>query len=116
MSAKVQTLTVTLPEGAPRTVPAQTSLREVLPLSSQAIAARVNGKVVDLSYPLKADCEVVPVVPTSAEGVEVIRHSSAHLMAQAVKRLFPDRKSTRLNSSHTVISYAVFCLKKKKKK
>ena len=94
MSAKVQTLTVTLPEGAPRTVHAQTSLREVLPLSSQAIAARVNGKIVDLSYPLKADCEVVPVVPTSAEGVEVIRHSSAHLMAQAVKRLFPDVQIT----------------------
>ena len=94
MSAKVQTLTVTLPEGEPRTVPAQTSLREVLPLSSQAIAARVNGKIVDLSYPLKADCEVVLVVPTSAEGVEVIRHSSAHLMAQAVKRLFPDVQIT----------------------
>ena len=94
MSAKVQTLTVTLPEGEHRTVPAQTSLREVLPLSSQAIAARVNGKVVDLSYPLKADCEVVPVVPTSAEGVEVIRHSSAHLMAQAVKRLFPNVQIT----------------------
>jgi len=75
-------------------VPAQTSLREVLPPSSQAIAARVNGKVVDLSYPLKADCEVVPVVPTSAEGVEVIRHSSAHLMAQAVKRLFPNVQIT----------------------
>ncbi len=94
MSAKVQTLTVTLPEGEHRTVPAQTSLREVLPPSSQAIAARVNGKVVDLSYPLKADCEVVPVVPTSAEGVEVIRHSSAHLMAQAVKRLFPNVQIT----------------------
>src|SRR2546426_897961 len=94
MSAKVQTLTVTLPEGEHRTVPAQTPLREVLPFSSQAIAARVNGKVVDLSYPLKADCEVVPVVPTSAEGVEVIRHSSAHLMAQAVKRLFPNVQIT----------------------
>src|SRR3989454_10050846 len=94
MSAKVQTLTVTLPEGEPRTVPAQTSLREVLPFSSQAIAARVNGKVVDLSYRLQADCEVVPILPTSAEGVEIIRHSSAHLMAQAVKRLFPNVQIT----------------------
>jgi threonyl-tRNA synthetase len=54
----------------------------------------VNGKVVDLSRPLTGDCEVAPVFMASPEGVEVIRHSSAHLMAQAVKRLFPDAQVT----------------------
>src|SRR2546426_4804831 len=54
------------------------------------------------------------------EALEVYRNSSAHLLAAAVLELFPetklgDRKSTRLNSSHLVISYAVFCLKKKNK-
>jgi len=64
----------------------------------RAIAARVeNGQgaaVVDLSRPLPGDCKVTPVAPESAEGLEVIRHSTAHLMAQAVKRLFPQVEIT----------------------
>src|SRR6476659_5879138 len=59
----------------------------------RAVAARVeNGQgavVMDLSRPLGGDCKVAPVSPESADGLEVIRHSTAHLMAQAVKRLFP---------------------------
>jgi threonyl-tRNA synthetase len=89
MSARVQTIIVTLPGGDKRTVPAGTPPREVLPNSSQAIAALVNGKVVDLFRPLTSDCEITPVLPSSPEGLDVLRHSSAHLMAQAVKRLFP---------------------------
>lgn len=54
----------------------------------QAIAARVNGKVVDLSSPLVTEA-AEPILPSSPEGLEVLRHSTAHLMAQAVKRLFP---------------------------
>jgi threonyl-tRNA synthetase len=65
----------------------------------RAVAARVaaNGSeptVVDLSRPLGADCRVSAVAPDSEDGLDVIRHSSAHLMAQAVKRLFPETEIT----------------------
>src|SRR5262249_38300489 len=47
-----------------------------------------------LSRPVTVDCGIEPITPSSAEGLEVLRHSSAHLMAQAVKRLFPDVQIT----------------------
>ncbi len=59
-----------------------------------AVAARVNGRVVDLGFPLREDSEVAAVSADSPEGLDVLRHSSAHLMAQAVKRLFPDTQIT----------------------
>jgi threonyl-tRNA synthetase len=58
------------------------------------IAANVNGRVVDLSRPLAEDAEVAPVTASSSEGLAVIRHSTAHLMAQAVKRLYPSVQIT----------------------
>jgi threonyl-tRNA synthetase len=64
---------------------------------ARAIAARVEGRaavVVDLSRPLVEDCRVLPVLPESPEGLEVLRHSAAHVMAQAVKRLFPETQIT----------------------
>jgi threonyl-tRNA synthetase len=54
-----------------------------------AIAARVNGTVVDLSRPLSAGASVQWVLPTDPDGVEIVRHSTAHVMAAAVKELFP---------------------------
>jgi len=93
MSISASPITVTLPGGEKRTVPAGTSLRELLN-GAQAIAAKVNGKVVDLSRPITVDCQIEPVLPSSPEGLEVLRHSSAHLMAQAVKRLFPEVQIT----------------------
>src|SRR5689334_15768791 len=65
----------------------------------RAVAARVvNGTgdatVIDLSRPLTGDCRVAAVAPDSEDGLDVIRHSSAHLMAQAVKRLFPATEIT----------------------
>jgi len=64
----------------------------------RAVAARVeNGQgavVIDLSRRLTSDCKVTPVAPDSADGLEVLRHSTAHLMAQAVKRLFPEVQIT----------------------
>src|SRR5438128_2562317 len=64
----------------------------------RAVAARVENtgapRVVDLTRPLVEDCRLVPVAPESAEGLDVIRHSAAHLMAQAVKRLFPETEIT----------------------
>ncbi len=60
---------------------------------SKAIAARVDGKAVDVSSPLVTE-EAEPIFPSSPEGLEVLRHSTAHLMAQAVKRLFPEVQIT----------------------
>ncbi len=60
---------------------------------SKAIAARVDGKAVDVSSPLVTE-EAEPILPSSPEGLEVLRHSTAHLMAQAVKRLFPEVQIT----------------------
>ena len=93
MSISDSLITVTLPRGEKRAVPAGTSPAALLN-GTQAIAAKANGKVVDLSRPMTVDCEIEPILPSSAEGLEVLRHSSAHLMAQAVKRLFPEVQIT----------------------
>jgi threonyl-tRNA synthetase len=58
----------------------------------QVVAARVNGNAVDLSHPLEADCTVAPIALDSSEGLEIMRHSAAHLMAEAVRDLFPGVK------------------------
>ncbi|MFN8640646.1 MAG: threonine--tRNA ligase [Candidatus Binatia bacterium] len=59
-----------------------------------AVAARFDGRVVDLSMPLPNGGEIAAVAADSPEGLDVLRHSSAHLMAQAVKRLFPETQIT----------------------
>lgn len=59
-----------------------------LALRKQAVAGRVNGKLVDLDYVVKSDCELEIVPLESEAGLDVYRHSTAHLLAQAVKRLF----------------------------
>jgi threonyl-tRNA synthetase len=63
-------------------------------VADDIVAATVDGCLVDLSRPLAADCALHPVSVHSAEGLDVLRHSTAHLMAQAVKRLFPDTQIT----------------------
>jgi threonyl-tRNA synthetase len=63
-----------------------------LTIFSEAVAAHVNGHPADLNTPLHADCEVFPVVSSSDEGKDILRHSAAHVMAQAVKALYPDVK------------------------
>jgi len=91
-------ITVTTPDGAQRQVEAGTPVLEILKaagvLNPQVLAARVNDRVVDLSRPLTEDATVAPIAADSHEGLEVLRHSTAHLMAQAVKRLFPDVQIT----------------------
>jgi threonyl-tRNA synthetase len=62
--------------------------------AERAVAARVDGKLIDLSTPVAADAAVEAVFPDSPEGLEVIRHSTAHLMAQAVQELFPGTQVT----------------------
>ncbi len=58
------------------------------------VAARVNGSLVDLSLPLGADSTVVPISQDSPEGLDIVRHSAAHIMAEAVRSLFPGVKIT----------------------
>lgn len=57
-------------------------------LAKEAVAAKVNGKLVDLSHVLKDNDQVEIVIADSEEGIEIIRHSAAHVMAQAVKKLY----------------------------
>jgi len=55
-------------------------------------AVRVNGDSLDLSHPLNRDCTIVPIPLDSPEGLEIMRHSAAHVMAEAVRELFPQAK------------------------
>lgn len=87
---------VTLPDGAVREYPAGSTIADVAQsispgLRKKAIAGKIDGKLVDLSRELTRDASVEVITPESPEGLEVIRHSCAHLLAQAVKRLYgPD--------------------------
>lgn len=63
-------------------------------LARAALAGRVNGRLVDTSFPIEADAEVTIVTDKDPEGVEILRHSTAHLLAHAVKELFPDAQVT----------------------
>ena len=61
-------------------------------LAKEAVAAKINGKLVDLSRKLKENDQVEIVIAESEEGIEIIRHSAAHILAQAVKRLYKNVK------------------------
>lgn len=63
-------------------------------LARVACAGEVNGKIVDLRTELKEDCELNIVTANDPEGLKVIRHTASHVLAQAVKRLFPNAKVT----------------------
>ena len=63
-------------------------------LARVACAGEVNGEVVDLRTVLDSDCELNILTANDAEGLKVIRHTTAHVLAQAVKRLFPTAKVT----------------------
>ena len=89
MSESAPHITIILHNGEKHVVPEGTPARSILKNTSKIIAVRVNGKVLDLSRSLTGDCKLEPIAPDSPEGLEVLRHSTAHLMAQAVKRLFP---------------------------
>ena len=92
MSAQV---TVSL-DGQSRTVPRGATVREVLDgaRGRDVVAARVNGKLVDLSRAIEDDATLEPVRADSPEGLDVLRHSTAHLMAQAVQSLYPGTQVT----------------------
>ena len=63
-------------------------------LAKAALAGKVGGKVVDTSFVIAQDSDLAIITDKSDEGLEVIRHSTAHLLAYAVKELFPDAQVT----------------------
>ncbi|QHT63825.1 threonine--tRNA ligase [Paenibacillus lycopersici] len=87
---------VKLPDGAVREYEQGATIEDVAGsistgLRKNAVAGKVDGKVVDLNTPLERDAALEIVTLDSADGLEVYRHSTAHLMAQAIKRLYPER-------------------------
>ncbi len=94
MEALAQTVTITLPDGSTKTVPAGTTLRDIAAgigprLAKDALAGKLDGKLVDLATAVRSDARVEIVTPKSPEALDLYRHSTAHLTANAVKRLFP---------------------------
>ena len=92
-------LTVTFPDGNSRKFDIDSNLFEVAKsispsLVKEAIAAKVDGKLVDMSHRLSCDASVEIITSRDPEGLEVIRHSTAHLLAHAVKDLFPSAQVT----------------------
>ena len=92
-------ITVTLPDNSTRSYDSGVTPQEIAEsigsrLADDAIAAQVNGQSVDLNVPVEADAEVAILTGDSPEGHEVLLHSTAHLMAHAVKELFPEAKVT----------------------
>ncbi|MBI5274846.1 MAG: threonine--tRNA ligase [Burkholderiales bacterium] len=90
---------VTLPDGSRREYPGPVSVADVAAsigpgLAKAALAGKVDGKVVDTSFTIDRDAQVAIVTAKEADGLEVIRHSTAHLLAYAVKELFPDAQVT----------------------
>ena len=87
-------LTVTLPDGSTKSVPSATTVGEIAAsisprLAQAAYAGMVNGRLVDLTYPLHEDAKVRVLTSKDPEALTVYRHSTAHLLAAAVTQLFP---------------------------
>ena len=92
-------VSVKLPDGSQRQFDAPVTVAQVAAsigagLAKAALAGRVDGKLVDTSYLIENDVELAIVTDKDADGLDVIRHSTAHLLAYAVKELFPDAQVT----------------------
>ncbi len=92
-------ISIRLPDGSQRQFESAVTVAQVAAsigtgLAKAALAGKVNGKLVDTSYLIEADADLAIVTDKDADGLEVIRHSTAHLLAYAVKELFPDAQVT----------------------
>ncbi|WP_374409560.1 threonine--tRNA ligase [Hydrogenophaga sp.] len=92
-------LNITLPDGSQRQFPGPVTVAEVAAsigagLAKAALGGKVNGKLVDTSYQITGDASLAIVTAKDPDGLEMIRHSTAHLLAYAVKELFPDAQVT----------------------
>lgn len=90
---------IRLPDGSERKFDAPVTVADVAMdigagLAKAALAGKVNGEVVDTSYLMESDSDLAIITAKNDEGLEVIRHSTAHLLAYAVKELFPDAQVT----------------------
>ena len=90
---------ITLPDGSQKTFDSPVTVLQVAEsigpgLAKAALAGKVNGEAVDVSYLIEADTELSIITGRDDEGLEIIRHSCAHLMANAVQNLFPEAQVT----------------------
>ncbi len=90
---------IRLPDGAQKHFDTPVTVMDVAAsigagLARAALAGKVNGKLVDASYRIESDAELAIITDRDAEGLNIIRHSSAHLLAHAVKELFPEAQVT----------------------
>jgi len=90
---------ITLPDGSIKEFSAPVTVREVAEsigpgLAKAALAGKVDGRLVDLSHRIERDARVEIITDRSPEGLETLRHSTAHLLAHAVKELFPEAQVT----------------------
>ena len=90
---------ITLPDGSLREFPGPVTVAEVAAsigagLAKAALGGKVDGQLVDTSYSIDANAKLAIITAKDPEGLELIRHSSAHLLAYAVKSLFPDAQVT----------------------
>src|ERR1700683_123441 len=93
----METIEITLPDGATRQVPRRATSAQIAHqisprLAKEALVARVDGTLVDLSRPLDENAKLAILTPKDADAVQVFRHSAAHLLAAAVLELYPDVK------------------------
>jgi len=90
---------IRLPDGSSKSFAQPVTVADVAQsigsgLAKAALAGKVNGKLVDTSYRIETDAEVTIVTGKSPEGLEILRHSTSHLMAQAVQELYPGAQVT----------------------
>src|SRR4051812_30150260 len=90
---------IRLPDGSSKSFPNPVTAAEVAQsigagLARAALGAKVNGKLVDLGFRIDSDAEIAIVTERDPEGGDILRHSTAHLLAQAVKELFPEAQVT----------------------
>jgi threonyl-tRNA synthetase len=88
---------ITFPDGSSKDYSEGVSLGEIAAsigerLGREALAARLNGELVDMNTPVEGDAEIRFITFKDPEGEDIFRHSASHVMAQAVKRIFPDTK------------------------
>ncbi|MDH3320382.1 MAG: threonine--tRNA ligase [Betaproteobacteria bacterium] len=90
---------ITLPDGSVKSFPGPVTVAEVAQsigagLARAALAGKVDGRLVDTSHRIERDAALAIVTERDAEGLEILRHSTAHLLAQAVKELYPEAQVT----------------------
>ena len=90
---------ITLPDGSQRQYPGPVTVAEVAQsigsgLAKAALGGKVDGKAVDTSFTIDKDAALSIITAKDVDGLDLIRHSTAHLLAYAVKELFPDAQVT----------------------